>query len=365
MHQIIDSFLENMTLIITFMFLALKLKEFTLLKIKNITQLVWLVPFVFSLLSVFVMHHPLIYKEMLIDLRGTPIFFASYLGGWKWGFISIVLPSWYRYDLGGPTALEGITQGIIIPFLIGSLFHNRKAFIPPCTIININHMLKAFMLNEILKSALMIWTTPVTLNTAIAMIVFEFIALLSIGLMHNDTNRNFLSRRELEYQSRRDMMTNLYNLRHFKNKVDELINQKVTIAIAMFDVDHFKKYNDTHGHPNGDSVLRIIGQLLIDNLREEEVFARYGGEEFIICFFNVTNIQTVVTKAERFREKVEEYKFYGEETQPSGRITISIGLSSITEGKSLDELIEEADQALYKAKEAGRNCIAKTDYTNY
>jgi len=356
MHQIIDSFLENMTLIVTFMFLALKLKEFITIKIKNISYVIWLAPIAISLLSMFIMHHPLQYEG--IDLRSVPLFFISYLGGWKLGLFSIILPTWYRIELGGPTVLEGIIQSILIPILIGSLFHNRKEFNPPYTIINIKHMTVGFTFYQIFRSALMLWTTPVTLKTVLTMILFETFAILSIGFMQNDSNRNFLSKKELEFYSRHDTMTNLYNLRHFKSKVEQLIHQRKPFVIAMFDVDYFKNYNDTHGHPAGDAVLRTIGQLLSDSVREDDVFARYGGEEFIICFSNITNIQKSAAIAERFRQKVEEYKFYGEETQPTGRITISIGLSGGSAGKALDELIDEADRALYKAKKAGRNNIA-------
>lgn len=125
----------------------------------------------------------------------------------------------------------------------------------------------------------------------------------------------------------------------------------------MCDVDYFKNYSDTHGHPAGDAVLRTIGQLLSDSMREEDVFARYGGKEFIICFSNVNSLQTAAGIAERFRNLVETYPFYGEEKQPNGTLTISIGLSSVLIEKSLDKLIDEADKALFVSKEARRNSI--------
>jgi len=358
MHSMAISFLENMTLIIAFMFLALKLKELIIVKVKDITHLIWLAPLIISLLSVFIMLHPLLYGEMRIDLRGVPLFFISYLGGWKFGVISILFPTWLRLELGGSAALEGIIQGILVPFLVGSLFHNRKAFKPPYTLINLKHMMIAFVVYQVLKSAFMIWTTSATLKIVLSMCIFETIAVLSIGIMRNDVTCNLLLRKELEFLSRHDTMTNLYNLRHFRNKVEKRIHQKKPFVIAMFDVDYFKKYNDTHGHPAGDAALRTIGQLLNDNAREDDVFARYGGEEFIICFSGITNTQTAAMIADRLRQKVEEYKFYGGETQPTGRVTISLGVSGASEGKTLDELIDEADRALYKAKKAGRNNTA-------
>ncbi|WP_244513577.1 GGDEF domain-containing protein [Oceanobacillus limi] len=203
-------------------------------------------------------------------------------------------------------------------------------------------------------------TTPIDFYLIIIMFSFQTLALLSIGLMQNDANRNYLYRNELEYYSRRDSITNLYNLRHFKNKVEQLIEskQRKPFYIAMIDVDFFKQYNDTHGHPAGDKVLRTVGELLTENLRSEDLFARYGGEEFIICLPNLTKSQTAYEIVDQFREAVEKYKFKGDETQPTGKITVSIGLSGESKGKTLDVLINEADQALYIAKKDGRNNTA-------
>lgn len=219
-------------------------------------------------------------------------------------------------------------------------------------------MIIAFLFYQILRSFITLLTLPIHFRTIIALILFETIAVISIGLMQNDLNRNQLTKKELEFQSRHDGMTNLYNLRHFRKKVDQLIDQKNPFCIGMFDVDHFKTYNDTHGHPAGDEVLKVIGQLLSKSVRKGDIFARYGGEEFIICISGKTEMQSVKAIAEEFRHKVETYPFYGAHTQPAGKVTISIGLSSSSSEKTLDELINEADQALYKAKKAGRNLIA-------
>ncbi|QOR68104.1 diguanylate cyclase [Cytobacillus suaedae] len=356
MHEVLNIFIANITLIISFMYVALKFKEYLIIRLKQIDNILWIVSLVISLLSIWIMHHPLLYEGMRIDLRGIPIYFISYLGGWKLGLIATILPSWYRFELAGPTVLQGITQGILLPFLIGSLFHRRKAFNPPLTILHIKHMLIGFVAYGIIRSLLMVWTTPATLMTTLLMIGFEAVGLLVIGLINNDVNRNLLHKKELEFHSRHDNMTNLYNLRYFKSKVKILNEQKTPFVIAMFDVDYFKNYNDTHGHPAGDAALRTIGQLLRDSMRREDVFARYGGEEFIICFTNVTSTKSFGI-ADRFRKLVETYPFYGEELQPNGQITISIGISTTSSDKGLDTLIEEADQALYTAKNAGRNKV--------
>lgn len=122
MHHITDVFLANMTLIISFMYITLKLKEWLILKVKDVTKYLWYLPLIISVLSIWVMHHSLFFEGMRIDLIGVPIYFLSYLGGWKFGIIGILLPIAYRMNLGGPTVTHGILQGILVPFIIGALF---------------------------------------------------------------------------------------------------------------------------------------------------------------------------------------------------------------------------------------------------
>lgn len=129
------------------------------------------------------------------------------------------------------------------------------------------------------------------------------------------------------------------------------------VVIAMFDVDYFKAFNDTHGHPAGDRVLKTVAQILKENMRENDIVGRYGGEEFIICFREPGGIENVQRIAERFRKMIEHYHFPGEEKQPNKSITISLGISYPSSSKTLEQLIEEADLALYQAKETGRNRV--------
>ncbi|MGJ9386048.1 diguanylate cyclase [Salipaludibacillus sp. CF4.18] len=356
-HSIFFFFLENMALIIALMFLGLKLKEFILQKIDNPLRYMWLSALFIGFLSFSIMFHPLLLEGMRLDLREVPLFFISYLGGWKLGVLSAILPGIFRFSLGGPTLIEGIVQGILLPVLIGALFHNKKVLNHPYTIINIKHMIIGFIVFEVIKTGLMLWTTPITFSITIAMFFFATVAILGIGLMLNDFNRNAMSRKELEFLSNYDSMTHLPNIRYFKNEVHKLISHKVPISICMFDVDYFKHYNDTNGHPAGDEVLRIIGQLLKESVEKGDMIARYGGEEFIICYSNVTSAEDVTATAETFRKKVEEYIFENEETQPNVDVTISIGVTIPSQNKTLDELIGQADKALYQSKQKGRNQV--------
>jgi diguanylate cyclase len=311
-------FIENMCLIIAFMFLIIKLKDYVMKKTKKDFILLWASPFLASWLALSVMYYPFIYQGIRLDLRAAPLFFTAYFVGWRVGLIATIPPIIYRIYLGGPTVTAGIIQAILLPVIIGALFHNRKEFTPPISIINIKKMLVGFLVFQILKMALMTITLPIPFYMTFTMGIFETIALLGMGLIINDSNQNLLLRKKLEYEANHDPMTQLFNIRYFKKEVQNLISQKVPIDIAMFDVDYFKHYNDTNGHQAGDEILKTIGKLLNDSVRKGDFIARYGGEEFIVCFSNISNLEEVSAAAERFRKKIEDYVFEAEETQPGG-----------------------------------------------
>lgn len=159
----------------------------------------------------------------------------------------------------------------------------------------------------------------------------------------------------------RDGLTGLFNHRYFQ----ESLNSEITRAkrhghvfsLIMMDVDHFKQYNDTNGHPGGDKVLRTMGELLQKCTRTPDVVARYGGEEFV-AILPETDIEGARCVAEKIRHTVENYQFEGAKTQPSGKVTVSIGVSSYAEGGSRAlTVIDKADKALYLAKAEGRNRV--------
>ena len=124
----------------------------------------------------------------------------------------------------------------------------------------------------------------------------------------------------------------------------------------MIDVDHFKVYNDTYGHPHGDMVLQDISRLLREISRTSDTVARYGGEEFALILPETDRLSAEKI-ANRLREQVECHPFLGEERLPEGRLTISIGVATHTPGGSKDTLLRAADAALYAAKHAGRNRV--------
>jgi diguanylate cyclase (GGDEF)-like protein len=125
----------------------------------------------------------------------------------------------------------------------------------------------------------------------------------------------------------------------------------------MIDIDRFKLYNDTYGHLMGDEVLRKVANVLELNLRRADVLCRYGGEEFVVILPEI-NAEQACLVAEKLRTAVIDVDFAGEEKMPSHQVTISIGVSAFPEsGDTEQDVLQKADDALYRAKNTGRNRV--------
>ncbi len=168
---------------------------------------------------------------------------------------------------------------------------------------------------------------------------------------------------EMQARANYDGLTGLMIKRHFRKELGNQIIEKEhdidDLGIFMFDIDHFKTYNDTNGHPEGDNLLREFAKVIRANLRPGDLACRYGGEEFIIAMPSA-DAEATYRAAERIRVAIEAHRFPCEESQPKGTLTISGGVSAYPmDGKDGDELIRHADEALYDAKRTGRNKILR------
>ena len=156
-----------------------------------------------------------------------------------------------------------------------------------------------------------------------------------------------------------DQLSGLYN----RFKLEEIKSTEfhrskryqIPLSICVMDIDNFKLINDTYGHQTGDEVIKTIGDIILNNIRKGDIPIRWGGEEFLIIFTH-TNINGALLACEKLKKTIEQTKVKKDDKEIS--FTVSIGLSSMTnEDKSIEDAIERADSALYKAKLNGKNRI--------
>lgn len=165
--------------------------------------------------------------------------------------------------------------------------------------------------------------------------------------------------KEKEYnlyiQSIIDPLTKIYNRRYFEEKLKEAIEEykqsNKSLCLMILDIDHFKKINDTYGHDIGDKVLTQFAQIVKSCTKKTDIFARTGGEEFAIILYNTTLDEAKIV-AERIRTTVKEGRY--EEVE---KITCSIGIALMNENDTKETLYKKTDNALYRAKEEGRDCV--------
>ena len=182
----------------------------------------------------------------------------------------------------------------------------------------------------------------------------ELMARLAIG------ERILKLEERLEQMATHDTLTNLLNRRALYTSAQTELNRSVRenspLSLIMLDIDHFKSVNDAYGHPTGDKALCLVAETLLQNKRDYDLVGRWGGEEFL-ALLPKTSLADTRMIAERFRAGIEAAGL----RMPEGRsvkVTVSLGVSSTASGSlDIEELIRQADEALYLAKSAGRNRV--------
>lgn len=177
--------------------------------------------------------------------------------------------------------------------------------------------------------------------------------------------KNALMYEEALSKALTDELTGMGNKRALQSclhrETERSIRRKQPLSTLVIDIDHFKKVNDTHGHRAGDAILKQFGSLIQENLRKTDLSFRYGGEEFVLIL-EETDKERAIQTAERLREAVQECRFlFDELTIP---VSASFGCATYKLGETMDSFIERADQALYLAKNSGRNTVRHLDDNN-
>lgn len=167
----------------------------------------------------------------------------------------------------------------------------------------------------------------------------------------------------IQEMARTDALTGLLNRWEFFRRGEEELNRarrySRVLCLAMLDLDHFKQINDKFGHQAGDDVLKAFARLIKQSIRNTDIIARYGGEEFVIIMPE-TMLHSAALVCERLRQSIENYKFWLSTVGMEINCTVSIGVAALKENESLDDLVRRTDEALYAAKNRGRNrvCLA-------
>jgi len=179
------------------------------------------------------------------------------------------------------------------------------------------------------------------------------------------TWNNLTAYRTVKVAADVDELTGIFNKRALKFRLSELVysaRQAGTRAsVFLFDIDHFKNYNDLNGHIAGDQALRLLAQLVRDSVRSDDIFGRFGGEEFLLIMPGRSPAQAM-SAANNIRQRIARYEFPFGDKQPKGMVSVSGGVATFPDdAQDAVELLLSADNALYRAKQAGRNKVMRAE----
>jgi diguanylate cyclase (GGDEF)-like protein len=170
--------------------------------------------------------------------------------------------------------------------------------------------------------------------------------------------RNIRLKKRFQRDAMVDILTGLYNRRWLDMQLPRLISRhlysEIPLSVIMFDVDHFKNFNDRYGHDAGDDVLALVARITLLCIRPTDLSARYGGEEFLIMLAGI-GADLALTVAERIRKAIAEERVITDDGRELSPLTVSLGVSELRKGDNADSLAKRADTAMYRAKESGRN----------
>ncbi|MGP0584127.1 GGDEF domain-containing protein [Paenibacillus timonensis] len=351
----LQSLFNNFTLLTTVIFFGYMIKNKIPDRLEKALCTRILLGSSLGLLGVVLMYyHFSISGHAVADFRQLPILISIYMGGGISGVITTLFIAIYRllflYGFGMHSVIAAINAPVT--FLIGLMFLRGR---------------KTTMERLILTLALSASSTVIVISILSNGLPFKAIGLyfplfilagmFTFSMLRYLRNKDD-SIRIMREAANRDFLTSLYNSRAFEVKMEHKIaaaqRDKIPFTLLLVDIDHFKQVNDRYGHPAGDAVLLQIADVMRETFRPGDHIARKGGEEFVILI-DRCDAEQIKVIAERLRSNVENHVFL----LPDGgelRLTISAG-SATYPNEHEEELIVKADQALYQAKEAGRNQV--------
>lgn len=313
-----------------------------------------------GLLGIILMFYSIeVNSETILDLRHIPVILVSFYGGFLPTIVSAIVISIGRFFISYNFSAV-VSLFMMMAVVIGASFISYKV-----------------KTSSWKKWTLLLFYSQICYSIALYIVVSDYKAVLSYAFFHIIST--FLGgffifyfvlyiRRNTELfnlykeNSERDSLTGLYNVRsldrYYNLMISNAKNDQKDCAICLFDIDHFKQINDTYGHPAGDEIIKQFASLLNELTRDGDIVSRNGGEEFSVLLPGCS-IEKAEEIAERIREIVE-YRSFTLPNQEQIKVTVSVGVAAHNQIRihtSSDDLYQEADDALYKAKQHGRNQV--------
>jgi diguanylate cyclase len=308
--------------------------------------------------------------DVQIDLRHIAIILPAVYGGAYSSIIAAFIIALGRIGLFGvnyTSVIVAITMlGLGICCGVISRIIARSTVIKRWMIMNLFCLVViAVLLNDLFKNNILF-----TLRISSYQWLVSFLACYLVYRQIRYTRHYNMLLRRFREESTTDYLTGLNNVRQFhsllKKHTQRASQQQRKISLLLLDIDHFKRINDTYGHPTGDAVLRELGNVLTNVCHYKDIVSRNGGEEFSVLLLDCAHSQALKI-AETLRTTITNHSFALRDGT-SIKVTISIGVSTFLETTNdLNELIKQADDALYKAKHTGRNkvCSITVNYPTY
>jgi len=240
-----------------------------------------------------------------------------------------------------------------VEFFIPSKLHGKDVLVMFIPVLNVENNQVAYFISYAYDNVLTVIHKTAKVETFASLIISIIVSILFVLYVLSQKR----AANALERLATVDPLTNIANRNKLNMILDKSIHlaqrYKLPLSVIFFDIDHFKKINDTHGHDAGDTVLTTIATLISKHIRQSDIFARWGGEEFIIVLPETEHDKAHML-AERFRKIIEAYHFL-----PDVNVTCSFGVTQLHHDDDETALLKRVDNALYSAKEHGRNKVVE------
>ncbi|MFF5995807.1 diguanylate cyclase [Lysinibacillus sp. KU-BSD001] len=357
----VQSILSNLAIILLgHLFMSMLLSQSNRLS-KQVLSICIVLLFSTVIISMFYL--PIEIDGYKFDLRLIPLIFLAIFRGWKITLSTLIIVCTWRYFMGGVGALPGILAGMVGPTLFVLFFYAlTKRFnnlYEKIFVLTVCWLISDFPIVFIVPNGWEVFKNIFLIRyTSFLAVAFTYYSFIKA-----EYNKAYY-KKQLEWMAWHDQLTNLLNRRKFIELIEAKRSTSIKNSyIAMIDIDHFKKINDTYGHIAGDHVLIELASIFNKEKENNMMIARYGGEEFIV-YLEAATLEEAILSLEQLRQHVHNTSF---EIDPAHHIhiSISIGLAKWEKDYLLQEVIDTADQHLYIAKERGRNQLISSYHVDF